>query len=120
MKEVNIYVKGIAKSMLDNKPGSYVSVLEYEGRTKILHGNEYNTTSNRMIITGVIEAIKLLKEPCYINIYTPTKLGFKSTKVNKDLIGIIKDLIVQDGHDYNEVVTSDYIKYLENIIYKDI
>ena len=108
MKIVNIYVQGIAKSNLPTKDGKYVTVLEYKGKTKILYGEANNTTSNRMLITGVIEGVKLLKEPCEITIYVPTNLGLKSTKPNKDLINILKELFLLGRHTYIEVVSNNY------------
>ena len=37
---------------------------------KIVSGGEKNTTNNRMELMAVIEALKALKEPCNVELYT--------------------------------------------------
>lgn len=61
--------------------GIWVAILEYKGRIKKLGKRVMkNSNSVEMIITGLIEAIKLLKEPCIINVYTHT-LYFQRNKI---------------------------------------
>ena len=38
-----------------------------------LAGGEKQTTNNRMELTGVIQALKALKEPCVVELYSDTK-----------------------------------------------
>ncbi len=40
---------------------------------KELSGGERDTTNNRMELTGVIEGLKALKEPCIVELY-PTQV----------------------------------------------
>lgn len=103
MKEINMYVRG--RDDYNTKIGSWIAVLEYKGRTKYLKGKESNTTTNRMIITGVIEAIKTIKESCIITLYTRTYLGFKTKKSsNKDLNDELKKSIKDNEHILKEIV----------------
>ncbi|GAB4170078.1 MAG: ribonuclease HI [Calditrichia bacterium] len=68
MKEVTIYTDG---SCLGNPgPGGYCAILIYNGAEKIVSGGEAVTTNNRMEIMALIEALKALKEPCRVHIYT--------------------------------------------------
>lgn len=115
MKEINMYVRG--REDYNTKIGCWIAVLEYKGRTKYLKGKEENTTTNRMIITGVIEAIKTLKEPCIITLYTHTYLGFKTKKSpNKDLIDELKKSINDNDHILKEVVSQEKQKELAKIL----
>ncbi|MDU4589924.1 hypothetical protein [Clostridium sp.] len=111
MKEINMYVRG--REDYNTKIGCWIVVLEYKGRTKYLKGKGENTTTNRMIITGVIEAIKTLKEP----LYTHTYLGFKTKKSpNKDLIDELKKSIKDNEHILKEVVSQEKQKELAKIL----
>ena len=82
MKEINMYIRGICKNSgeySEIKEGRYIVLLEYKGRHKQDIGIEFNTTSNRMLLKALIKGIEMLKEPCIINFYTPTSLGFKKS-----------------------------------------
>ncbi len=68
MKKVQIYVDG---SCLGNPGvGGWGAVLIYNGHQAEISGNERDTTNNRMELTAAIEAIRRLKEPCIIDLYT--------------------------------------------------
>lgn len=54
-------------------PGGWSAILRYSGREKELSGGEPHTTNNRMEITAVLEAIKILKEPCIITLYSDSQ-----------------------------------------------
>lgn len=109
MKEVNIYIRGIYKNTgvyIDKKEGRYAVILEYKGKHKVIKGQEDGTTSNRMLLEALMKGIESLKEPCYVNIYTPTNLGFKSKKSpNSDLIKRICDYAYKNGFELNEIVS---------------
>ncbi len=49
-------------------PGGWAAILRYGSSEKEISGGEEMTTNNRMELTAVIEAVKLLKEPCEITI----------------------------------------------------
>jgi ribonuclease HI len=48
-------------------------VLEYAGRTKELSGGEPATTNNRMELQAAIEALKALREPCQVELFTDSQ-----------------------------------------------
>ena len=50
--------------------GGWGAVLLYEDNRKEISGYNPNTTNNIMEITAVLEAVKLLKFPCEITIYS--------------------------------------------------
>ncbi len=71
LKSIQIYTDG---SCLGNPgPGGWAALMCYKGRQKLQVGNAPDTTNNRMEITAVIEALKLLKESCLIDLYTDSK-----------------------------------------------
>ncbi|MDD4211301.1 MAG: ribonuclease HI [Clostridia bacterium] len=51
-------------------PGGWAAILIYNGKEKELSGNSPNTTNNRMELMAPIMALKQLKEPCEVTIYT--------------------------------------------------
>lgn len=63
-------------------PGGWACILEdTKGHKKELSGGEAETTNNRMELTGVIEALKSLKRPCAITLYTDS--AYITNSVNK-------------------------------------
>ena len=70
-KKIEIYTDGACSG--NPGPGGWGAVLRYKGIEKELSGGEQNTTNNRMELTAVIEALRALKEPCIITLYTDSK-----------------------------------------------
>ena len=70
-KKIEIYTDGACSG--NPGPGGWGAVLRYKGIEKELSGGEPNTTNNRMELTAVIEALRALKEPCMITLYTDSK-----------------------------------------------
>ena len=71
MKHVDIYTDGACS---DNPgAGGYGSILRYGKHEKEISGGSAHTTNNRMELLAVIEALKLLKEPCDVTIYTDSQ-----------------------------------------------
>jgi len=68
MKNVKIYTDGACSG--NPGPGGWGAILIYEGREKELSGYDPNTTNNRMELTAAIEALKALKHPCSVELYT--------------------------------------------------
>ncbi len=68
MKKVNIYTDGACSG--NPGPGGWGAILEYNGLEKELSGGEIQTTNNRMELLAVIEALKSLKEPCEVSLYS--------------------------------------------------
>jgi ribonuclease HI len=69
MKKVIIYTDGACSG--NPGPGGYAGILMYNGFEKTISGGDENTTNNRMELTAVIAAMKLLKcSPSDAIIYT--------------------------------------------------
>ena len=71
MKKVEIFTDGACSG--NPGPGGWGSILRCEGIEKEISGSEKSTTNNRMELTAVIEALKCLKYPCDITIYSDSK-----------------------------------------------
>ena len=71
MKQVTIYTDGACSG----NPGSggWGAILMYGRHKKELSGGEAQTTNNRMELTAVIAALKQLKEPCAVDLYSDSK-----------------------------------------------
>jgi ribonuclease HI len=67
-KRVVIYTDGACSG--NPGPGGWAAVLRYKQHEKVLTGAEPNTTNNRMELTAVIEALRALKTPCTVELYT--------------------------------------------------
>ena len=68
MKTVEIYTDGACSG--NPGPGGWGAILAYRGREKEISGYEAQTTNNRMELTAAAEALKLLKEPCRVKLYS--------------------------------------------------
>ena len=71
MKQVTLSTDGACSG--NPGPGGWAAILIYNGREKVLSGGEKTTTNNRMELTGVIEGLKALKEPCAVDLYSDSK-----------------------------------------------
>lgn len=70
--KVDIYTDGACKG--NPGPGGWGSILVLNGGSEIVLGNGHpNTTNNRMELTAVIEALKILEEPCEVTLTTDSK-----------------------------------------------
>ena len=68
MKEITIYTDGACSG--NPGPGGWGALFIYKDTRKTISGAEKHTTNNRMEMMAAIEALKHLKEPCKINLYT--------------------------------------------------
>lgn len=68
MKQITIYTDGACSG--NPGDGGYGAILMYGDYIKEISGGEINTTNNRMEMKAVIEALKMLKEPCEVEIYS--------------------------------------------------
>lgn len=68
MKKVTIYTDGACS----NNPGTggWAAVLIYKGTQKEICGGENMTTNNKMELQAVVEALKMLKEPCEVTLHS--------------------------------------------------
>ena len=71
MKSVTIYTDGACSG--NPGPGGWGAILRYGDRKKEMSGGAAETTNNRMELTGVIEALSALKEPCHVSLYTDSQ-----------------------------------------------
>ncbi|MCR8683668.1 MULTISPECIES: ribonuclease HI [unclassified Campylobacter] len=86
MKNIEIYTDG---SCLNNPGfGGWAYVLAYKNHQKEQSGACENTTNNRMELMAIIEALKALKEPCEVKLYTDSNLMVQS--INEWLEGWVK------------------------------
>ena len=130
MKKVNIYTDGSCSG--NPGPGGWGAILRYKGTEKVISGGDSNTTNNRMELTAVIEALKLLKESCDITIITDSsyivkafnegwinnwiknnwKKSDKSAVLNRDLWEILINLL--NNHKYEFVWIKGHNSHPEN------
>ena len=73
---LNIYTDGACSG--NPGPGGWGAYLEYQGKglkkvRKEIFGCSAEATNNQMEILAAIEALKILKKPCTINLYTDSK-----------------------------------------------
>ena len=68
MEKVTIYTDGACSG--NPGPGGWGAVLIYKGTEKELSGSSKDTTNNIMEVTAVIEALKALKFPCEVELYS--------------------------------------------------
>lgn len=102
MKEVSIYLHG-SQYPLENNRGTYKVILIYNSHRKVIAGEEAGeTTPNRMMLTGLIDATMLLKEACHLKIYATTSLGFSKPhkSINRDLLEKFFKLCEDKGHTF--------------------
>ncbi len=71
MKTVEIFTDGACSG--NPGPGGYGAILRYKGTEKEISGGNKETTNNRMELLAVIEALKLLKEPCEVQLYSDSQ-----------------------------------------------
>ena len=67
-KKVILYTDGACSG--NPGPGGWGCILMYNQHKKESSGGAADTTNNRMEITAALEALKLLKEPCQVDLYT--------------------------------------------------
>ena len=109
-KQVTIYTDGACSG--NPGPGGWGCILMYNQHKKESSGGAADTTNNRMEITAALEALKLLKEPCQVDLYTDSaylcnalekrwletwsKNGWKTaSKSNVENQDLWKDLLIQ-------------------------
>ena len=85
-KPITLYSDG--SSLGNPGPGGYGGILDYKGKQKSYSGGETHTTNNRMELTGVIEGLKMLKEPCDVHVVSDSSYVVKA--INEWLTGWVK------------------------------
>ena len=70
MERLNVIISTDGSCKGNPGPGGYGAVLRFGEHSKEISGFDPQTTNNRMELTAVIEAVKLLKKPCNVIIRT--------------------------------------------------
>lgn len=68
MEEITIYTDGACSG--NPGPGGWGAILMVGDVRKEISGGSENTTNNIMELSAVIEALKLLKRPCKVNVFS--------------------------------------------------
>jgi ribonuclease HI len=68
MKQIEIYTDGACSG--NPGPGGWGAILMYGDHNKELSGGHEYTTNQRMELNAAIEALKVLKEPCNVVLYS--------------------------------------------------
>lgn len=68
MDEITIYTDGACSG--NPGPGGWGAILMMGPNKKEISGSQKSTTNNIMELTAVIEALKLLKRPCKVDLYS--------------------------------------------------
>lgn len=95
MTLVSIYSVGSCDTA--TREGAAEVLLEHPAKVKHLHLQFRDTTVNRCIIEGLIEAVRQLKKPCIVRLVTSTKIGAEKARrgkgVNVDLVRKLVNLL---------------------------
>jgi ribonuclease HI len=91
LKKITLYSDG--SSLGNPGPGGYGGILEFRGKRKEYSGGEDNTTNNRMELKAVIEGLKLLKEPCHVEVISDSSYVVKA--INEWLEGWVRKNFVK-------------------------
>lgn len=68
---VTIYTDGACQG--NPGPGGWGAILRYGVHERLLSGGEKDTTNNRMELQAALEALRALKEPCEVTLYTDSE-----------------------------------------------
>ena len=71
MKQIEIFTDGACSG--NPGPGGYGAILRYGKHEREISQGFAETTNNRMELTAAIEALKLLKEPCEVPLFTDSQ-----------------------------------------------
>lgn len=111
MKKVSIYTDGACSG--NPGPGGWGAVLMYKDRLRELSGGAPDTTNNRMELTGVIEALSTLTEPCEVTLYSDSK--YVTDAINKRWLDswVAKNWKKKDGAVKNPELWQQLLPLLE-------
>jgi len=94
-----------------SRRGGYEVLLE-SGEARRYMTNEFtDTTVNRCIIQGLVDAVGALKYPCAVELVVATTLGFakarKGKGPNRDLLRALVNGLDEGGHRYEVTEVTD-------------
>lgn len=70
-KRIEIYTDGACSG--NPGPGGWGAILRFQGKEREISGGEASTTNNQMELQAAIEALRALKEPCVVDLYTDSQ-----------------------------------------------
>lgn len=70
-KHIFIYTDGACQG--NPGPGGWAALLKWGVHQKEIYGGEKETTNNRMELKAAIEALRILKESCSVELYTDSQ-----------------------------------------------
>jgi len=79
LKKVEIYTDGACTG--NPGKGGFGAILIYNGTEKKISRGYRKTTNNRMELMAAVESLKLLKEPCTVELYSDSK--YLTDAINK-------------------------------------
>ena len=65
---IKIYMDGVCSG--NQGAGGWAAILKHGTRERCITGKETHTTHNRMVLTAALAALRELKRPCHISLYT--------------------------------------------------
>jgi ribonuclease HI len=71
LKQVTITTDGACQP--NPGRGGWAAILRYGSAVREISGGSLFTTNNRMELTAIVEALRLLKEPCQVQMRTDSK-----------------------------------------------
>ncbi|HBJ1652016.1 hypothetical protein [Clostridium botulinum] len=113
---VNVFLRGSCDTSDEKRKGKYIVLISSGDKNKVMSGEHENTTTNRMMIIGLIEALKILKTPCLIRLYTHTNMGFSGGNTNSDLKEELFELIIENNHAVIEIISNEKQEYLQTLL----
>lgn len=125
-KEISVFIASSCNYASQQREGFYVAELRYKDKSKFIGKDVINTTSNRVIIEGLIDIVKMLKEPCIIQVYSAGSYGYERiyTKQgnykdnisgkNKDLLKTLQTLLIDSNHILMDNRSNYHTKKLKN------
>ncbi len=71
MSIVVVYTDGACRG--NPGPGGWAAILGYKESEKVVSGYEPHTTNNRMELKAAVEALRVLKRKCVVELYTDSQ-----------------------------------------------
>jgi ribonuclease HI len=71
VKKVRIFTDGACQG--NPGPGGWAAILRHQDREKEIYGCAPETTNNRMELSAAIESLRLLKQPCEVELTTDSE-----------------------------------------------
>ena len=93
MKQVSIYAWG--RSSHTTWEGKFWVALECQGQYKYLSGTLKDVTTDQCVLTGILEAVHLLQQPCALTITTASPVSFGNFTTLKGRNKALKGLLIR-------------------------